>query len=66
MEKAASDAPVHIYCVYASYCKYVYKKPRSTSQKATLKPANKALAKFSEVTQGTVSGGAQNTKGQLS
>lgn len=57
---------MHRYTFTVSYCKYVYKKPRSTSQKATLKPANKALAKFSEVTQGTVSGGAQNTKGQLS
>lgn len=44
-------------CVRVFGCKSVYQKSRSTSQKATLKPVNKALAKFSEVTQGTVSGG---------
>lgn len=47
----------HLRCIHIFGCKSVYKKTRSTSQKLTLKPVNKPLTKFTEVTEGTVSGG---------
>lgn len=54
-EKAAPAT--RLWCINNFGCKYVYKKRRSTSQNPTLKPVNKPLTKFAEVTEGTVSGG---------